>query len=129
MSIWRSLLLFVAIGAMSAPAHAQDASQVIAPFFDLMGRAIEQGARQQEIDRYQNSPEVLNQQIQPGGLTRGQVIIVQQLLSQRGYDVGAPDGIIGPKTMGVVAQLQARAGASVDGYPTQQLLDALLQEN
>jgi peptidoglycan hydrolase-like protein with peptidoglycan-binding domain len=59
---------------------------------------------------------------------RSQVIIVQQLLLQRGYDVGAPDGVVGPKTMAVVGQLQARAGVPVTGLPDEQLLHALLNE-
>jgi putative peptidoglycan binding protein len=68
----------------------------------------------------------LFQQPQPGGLTRGRVIIVQQLLTQKGYDVGQPDGVVGPKLMAVVAQLQRKAGVSVTGYPDQRLFDALV---
>ena len=87
-----------------------DAQQIIGPVLDLMNRAIQQGIQQQ-----QNT------------LTRNQVIIVQQLLTQRGFDVGPPDGVVGPKTMAVVAQLQTKAGVPVTGVPDKQLLDALLQ--
>jgi peptidoglycan hydrolase-like protein with peptidoglycan-binding domain len=100
----------------------QDPQQVIAPFIDFMNRAIEESQRQ-------NSPEYQYQQIQPGGLTRAQVVMVQQLLRQRGYDVGEPDGIVGPKTMTVVGQLQVKAGLSPTGLPDQQLLSALLAGN
>lgn len=100
----------------TAPAIAQDAQpdaqQVIAPFLDLMRRAMEQGMQQQ-----QNT------------LSPNQIIIVQQLLAQRGYDVGPPDGVVGPKTMAIVAQLQKKAGVPVTGIPDKLLLDALLQGN
>jgi hypothetical protein len=121
------LLSVTATFYLTTPALAQDAGQVMGPFIDMMNKAIAEQARQQELERLRNSPEFRNQEVQPGGLTRGQVIIVQQLLTQRGYDVGAPDGIIGPKTMAVVAQLQAKVGQEVNGYPTKLLLDALLQ--
>ena len=62
---------------------------------------------------------------QPGELSSDQIQLVQQLLNRRGFDVGTPDGIVGPKTSAVVSQLQAKAGVPVTGVPTQQLLDAL----
>jgi peptidoglycan hydrolase-like protein with peptidoglycan-binding domain len=128
MNIGRAhLILAIVFCCMGPTASAQDAQQAIGPFFDLMGKVIDEAARQQALERMRNSPEYINQQPQPGGLTRGQVTIVQQLLLQRGYDVGEADGIVGPKTMAVVAKLQAQAGLPVDGYPTQQLLDALVK--
>jgi peptidoglycan hydrolase-like protein with peptidoglycan-binding domain len=127
MSKKRGVVIAMIIGAFSTPLAAQDAQQVMGPFMQLMGTMIEQGARQQEIERYRNSPEFRDQEIQPGGLTRAQVVIVQQLLIQRGFDVGAPDGVIGPKTRAVVAKLQSKAGTPITGNPTQELLDALLQ--
>ena len=121
--------------AFSLPSKAQDPRNAIGPFLGIMGGVIDQAIQQQEAERLRrqyeqqvlNSPEYQNQQIQPGGLTRGKVIIVQQLLAQRGFDIGPPDGIVGPKTMAVVAQLQRKAGMPVTGYPTQQLFDALLE--
>jgi len=107
----------------SSSAFAQDPSAIIGSVIGIIGSEIE---RQQQIEAWKNSPEYQDQQIEPGGLTRGQVRIVQQLLLQNGHDIGAPDGIVGPKTMAVVAQMQRRAGVAVNGYPTQQLLDALL---
>lgn len=96
-------------------------------FMGLMQGMINQAQQQQALDQLRNSPEYRDQEIQPGGLTRGQVIIVQQLLNERGYNVGAADGVIGPKTRAAVAQLQQRAGVPITGYPTPQLLQALLQ--
>jgi hypothetical protein len=63
---------------------------------------------------------------QPGGLTHDQIAITQYLLRMRGYDVES-DGTLGPKTKAAVGQLQTGAGLAVTGYPTQQLLDALVQ--
>lgn len=122
METLRCILIAMQLLSASTSAFAQDPQQVIAPFLDLMNKAIEEGQRQ-------NSPAYQYQQIQPGGLTRGQVIIVQQLLIKRGYDLGDPDGIVGPKTMAVVAQLQVKAGLPPTGLPNQQLLTALLDGN
>jgi peptidoglycan hydrolase-like protein with peptidoglycan-binding domain len=106
-----TIMLFLGGTASSFAQDAQpDAQQVITPFVALLNRAIQQGIEQQ-----QNS------------LTSNQVVIVQQLLAQRGYDVGPPDGVVGPKTMAVVAQLQKQAGVPITGVPDKQLLDALLQ--
>jgi peptidoglycan hydrolase-like protein with peptidoglycan-binding domain len=120
------LFSVLTIISINTPVLAQDPQQVVAPFLDLMGRAIDEAARQQELDRIRNSPEYRDQQIQPGGLTRGQVIIVQQLLMKEGYDVGASDGEVGPKTRAAVAIAQHKASVPITGLPDQQLLDALL---
>jgi hypothetical protein len=121
------LIALTALAMNSSKAQAQNSQQFIGPFMDFMGRMIDEAARQQELERLRNSPEVQIQEIQPGGLTRGQVIILQQTLLQRGYDVGPPDGIVGPRTMAVVGQLQAKAGVPITGLPSKDLLDALLQ--
>jgi Putative peptidoglycan binding domain len=120
----RLVVMGIAAALCARPSStlAQDVQpeQIIGPVINLMGQAI-------EAARIRNSPEFINQQPQPGGLTRGQVIIVQQLLLQKGYDVGQPDGVVGPKTMAVVAQLQLKAGVPATGLPDQQLFEALLQ--
>lgn len=43
------------------------------------------------------------------------VLLVQQLLQQRGVDPGAPDGLIGPKTIAAIRSFQSRFLASPDG--------------
>lgn len=126
-------ILFALLGSLLllqlvTPASAEDdGQQAVGAFIGVVGGLMQQAIEQQRLQQLKNTPEYQDQQIQPGGLTRGQVIIVQQLLIQRGHDVGTPDGVIGPKTRAVVAQLQAKAGVEVTGYPTKQLLDALLQ--
>jgi hypothetical protein len=120
----RVLVIVVSICLATSTVLAQEGREVFGNFMDMMGKVIDDQMRR---EAYRNSPEFKNSEIQPGGLTRGQVIIVQQLLLQRGYDVGDPDGIIGPRTMAVTGQLQKKAGVAVTGLPDQQLLDALLQ--
>jgi hypothetical protein len=112
-------IVFASTGTIPASAQDVQPGQIIGPVIDLMARAM-------EAERYKNSPEGQAAAVQPGGLTRSQVMIVQQLLTQRGYDVGPVDGWVGAKTMTVVAQLQQKAGVTPTGLPDQRLLEALL---
>ncbi|MGN6488128.1 MAG: lytic murein transglycosylase, partial [Devosia sp.] len=50
---------------------------------------------------------------------------VQALLARRGYQIGTPDGVIGPKTRAAVIDWQARAGLLPDGHVSGNLLRAL----
>jgi membrane-bound lytic murein transglycosylase B len=50
---------------------------------------------------------------------------VQSLLNQRGYNVGTPDGAIGPKTRAAVIAYQQQAGLPADGFVSGRLLDRL----
>ena len=50
---------------------------------------------------------------------------LQRGLAAQGYDVGAPDGVIGAKTTDAIAAWQARAGLPVTGEPSLQVLAAL----
>ena len=50
---------------------------------------------------------------------------VQSLLASRGYEIGSPDGIIGPKTRAAVIDWQTRAGLLPDGHVSGNLLKAL----
>ena len=59
------------------------------------------------------------------GLSRVEKRELQALLAQRGYDVGAPDGAIGEKTRGAIADFQGRAGLPQDGRPGARVLAAL----
>lgn len=124
MRAWFYLFIAASLYIGSYSAFAQDGPQVFSNFLDFMQRTIEQ---QQQLEAQKNSTDYKNQELQPGGLTRGQVIIVQQLLLQQGYDIGQPDGTVGPKTRAAVAKLQFKAGVPATGLPSQQLLEALLQ--
>ena len=47
---------------------------------------------------------------------------LQRYLQNRGYDVGAIDGIIGARTRAAVKQLQLELGLPADSYPSRELL-------
>ena len=54
---------------------------------------------------------------------------IQQFLLNRGYDIGAVDGLIGDKTRQAIRQEQIRLGLSPTGRAGQQILKAFRQEN
>lgn len=58
-------------------------------------------------------------------LTREERVELQQLLAQRGFDIGTPDGRFGPKTRAAIRDFQARAGLVPDGFPTATVLARL----
>ncbi|CAM3545480.1 lytic murein transglycosylase [Halomonas lysinitropha] len=58
-------------------------------------------------------------------LSRSQVREMQRLLNQRGFDVGEPDGIMGPNTRRGLREFQAAIGTTPDGFATVSLLERL----
>jgi lytic murein transglycosylase len=52
---------------------------------------------------------------------------MQQLLARRGYDVGEPDGLLGPRTRIAIRNFQASAGQIPDGFASSEVLDRLRQ--
>lgn len=50
---------------------------------------------------------------------------LQQLLANRGFDVGQIDGKLGAGTRGAVKQMQIKLGQPADSYPTPELLRAM----
>ncbi|MCP5088341.1 MAG: lytic murein transglycosylase [Rhodobacteraceae bacterium] len=63
----------------------------------------------------------------PGALKLDAKIKVQELLLKAGYDIGDPDGIIGPKTIDAISAFQIKHGISPNGKADKSLL-ALLKE-
>ena len=61
-------------------------------------------------------------------LTRQQMIALQTALNQRGFDSGAPDGVMGPNTRGAIRGYQRSVGLPADGNPTLELLQRLLAQ-
>ncbi|MBV9568589.1 MAG: lytic murein transglycosylase [Hyphomicrobiales bacterium] len=59
------------------------------------------------------------------GLSRAERKEVQALLTQRGYDVGTPDGAVGAKTHDAIKSYEARLGLPQTGRPGGMVLDAL----
>lgn len=59
------------------------------------------------------------------GLSGDAMQALQRNLSERGFDVGDVDGILGSKTRAAVRLVQTEVGLPADGWPTQALLDRL----
>ena len=59
------------------------------------------------------------------GLTRDQRLELQQRLNARGYNVGTPDGVIGPKTRSGIIAFQRASGQLPDGHASDALLSSL----
>ena len=53
----------------------------------------------------------------------------QSALAARGYDVGAPDGIMGPRTRTAIERYQVQNGIMVDGQPSENLLLHIQQQS
>jgi len=58
-------------------------------------------------------------------LSRSENLELQRLLTQRGYNPGAVDGIVGPRTQTAVKAFQKTVNQPNDGFPTQDLLEQL----
>jgi hypothetical protein len=59
------------------------------------------------------------------GLSRAERLEVQSRLIERGYDIGAADGMIGSKTRAAIREFQRANGLTDDGRAGGRLLDAL----
>lgn len=59
------------------------------------------------------------------GLSREDRVAIQRGLTQRGYDVGTIDGVIGAKTEAAIRDFQQRQGVTVTGAATQDVLALL----
>ena len=58
----------------------------------------------------------------PGALKLKEKVEVQKLLNQIGYDVGEPDGIIGPNSIKSIRKFQIILGLIPDGLANKELL-------
>ena len=58
-------------------------------------------------------------------LMRSQVREMQQALNARGFDVGAPDGVMGPNTRRGLRAFQQSIDVTPDGFATVRLLERL----
>jgi peptidoglycan hydrolase-like protein with peptidoglycan-binding domain len=58
-------------------------------------------------------------------LSRSERYELQQLLAQQGYDIGEPDGRLGPKSRDALRSFQAAAGMVPDGFASATILDRL----
>jgi lytic murein transglycosylase len=60
-------------------------------------------------------------------LTLDERIEMQQLLARRGFEIGQPDGLLGPQTRVAVRNFQASIGQIPDGFASSGVLDRLRQ--
>jgi peptidoglycan hydrolase-like protein with peptidoglycan-binding domain len=58
-------------------------------------------------------------------LTRAERYELQQLLAQRGFEVGEPDGRLGGKTRNALRQFQSSVGQVPDGFASEAVLGQL----
>lgn len=58
-------------------------------------------------------------------LHRDQVIALQQQLNNKGFNLGTPDGILGPATRRAIGEFQHQKGMIADGFPGTQVLGLL----
>jgi hypothetical protein len=56
------------------------------------------------------------------------VYSIQSSLNHLGYDVGPPDGVMGPRTSDAISQYQYANRLPVDGQPSPQLLDYMIRQ-
>jgi membrane-bound lytic murein transglycosylase B len=61
----------------------------------------------------------------PGALKLNEKLEVQELLNRAGYNLGEPDGIIGPKTLDAVNAIQIKWGEQPKGKADQDFLKTL----
>jgi len=62
-------------------------------------------------------------ELQP--LSRNQIFVLQTALNARGFDCGAPDGVMGSATRRGLRRYQSSLGLPADGYPTASILQRL----
>jgi len=74
---------------------------------------------------FQKQPSQSRSSSASGPLSRAERIRIQELLTSMGYDVGAPDGVIGFKTRQAISEYQKGQGLPMDGKPSQFLLEHL----
>lgn len=60
-----------------------------------------------------------------GSLDKGTIKQVQEKLNERGYDAGAADGMIGPKTQAAIKEFQQSEGIEATGELNQETLAGL----
>ncbi|MBU1305542.1 MAG: lytic murein transglycosylase, partial [Alphaproteobacteria bacterium] len=103
------------VGRLYMPAGASGPTFLLLPNFDVI-------KRYNNSDSYALAVGHLADRIIGGGnfatdwpagdfaLTKDQRAELQQLLARAGFDVGTPDGVVGPKTRAAVLAYQKRAG-------------------
>jgi membrane-bound lytic murein transglycosylase B len=118
------------VGRLYMPAGANGPAFLLLPNFDVI-------KRYNNSDSYALAVGHLADRILGGGnfvtpwpagdyaLTKAQRAELQTLLNRAGFDVGSPDGVVGPKTRAAVLAYQSRSGLAADGHVSGRLLERL----
>lgn len=78
--------------------------------------------------RINGEPRIIGgQSAEAGGLTYAQMLSLQTLLNERGFDAGEPDGFPGLKTQAAIRAYQLKQKLPADGYAGPSLLKNLQQ--
>jgi peptidoglycan hydrolase-like protein with peptidoglycan-binding domain len=81
---------------------------------------------EKQQQQYGSAAETMQQQQATAlNLDERKVTELQQALNEKGFAVGAVDGIIGPRTTGAIRNFQSHEGLTATGQPDQQTLKAL----
>jgi len=76
-------------------------------------------------DRFVGGAPIQNMPPNEQALSRNDVLELQELLNQMGFDAGPVDGIMGGQTRSAIRQYQRRSGMPQDGYASYALLETL----
>jgi len=76
-------------------------------------------------DRLTGGAPIQNMPKNEQALSRDNVLELQGLLNQKGFDSGVADGILGSQTRSAIRDYQSRASLPMDGYASQVILEAL----
>jgi membrane-bound lytic murein transglycosylase B len=118
------------VGRLYLPAGASGPAFLLLPNFDVI-------KRYNNSDSYALAVGHLADRILGGGsfatpwpagdyaLNKNQRAELQGLLNRAGFDVGSPDGVVGPKTRAAVLAYQTRVGLPADGHVSGRLLERL----
>ncbi len=118
------------VGRLYMPAGASGPAFLLLPNFDVI-------KRYNNSDSYALAVGHLADRILGGGsfatpwpagdyaLSKDQRAELQSLLGRAGFDVGTPDGVVGPKTRAGVLAFQQARGLPADGHVSGLLLDRL----
>ena len=76
-------------------------------------------------DRFVGGAPIQHMPANEQALSRNDVLELQELLNQKGFDAGPVDGILGGQTRNAIRDYQRQAGSPQDGYASYGLLEAL----